>query len=238
MCNLQKKAATSDLRANSPAAIAFIMCSAIPLPASAPARNCIQLSLASLRGVPNVSRIQVAIELELINSTLLTVAAKKLGEQCFYAQTCSYSDPNSQCVQVHNNAKCDCVEGFHSVIHYKPTKKEFCTPGECLSKFLNLYPLFNYTKTVLSDMANLGSDLPTLLGVTSGIAVLAGLICMVLHLFSKNKYPRHRGHFADTHLPPPILYSSDTGTRLSVAIQPQLFVSFSLSLFLPNLSTP
>lgn len=56
------------------------------------------------------------------------------------------------------------------------------------------------------------SDLPTLLGVTSGIAVLAGLICMVLHLFSKNKYPRQR-HFADTHLPPPILYSSDTGTR-------------------------
>lgn len=81
-------------------------------------------------------------------------------------------------------------------------------------------------------MANLGSDLPTLLGVTSGIAVLAGLICMVLHLFSKNKYPRHRGHFADTHLPPPILYSSDTGTRLSVAVQPQLFVCLSLSVSL------
>lgn len=64
-----------------------------------------------------------------------------------------------------------------------------------------------------ADMAQLKSDLPTLLGVTSGIAVLAGLICMVLHLFSKNKYPRHRGHFADTHLPPPILYSSDTGRR-------------------------
>lgn len=63
-------------------------------------------------------------------------------------------------------------------------------------------------------MANGSSDLPTLLGVASGIAVLAGLICMVLHLFSKNKYPRHRGHFADTHLPPPILYSSDTGMRL------------------------
>lgn len=77
-------------------------------------------------------------------------------------------------------------------------------------------------------MATLTSDLPTLLGVTSGIAVLAGLICMVLHLFSKNKYPRHRGHFADTHLPPPILYSSDTGTRTWVQL-PQL-LSYSISL--------
>lgn len=65
---------------------------------------------------------------------------------------------------------------------------------------------------VSSDMATLTySDLPTLLGVTTGIAVLAGLICLVLHLFSKNKYPRHR-HFNDAHLPPPIMYSSDTGT--------------------------
>lgn len=77
---------------------------------------------------------------------------------------------------------------------------------DLLLKYINLI--------VLSDMANGSSDLPTLLGVASGIAVLAGLICMVLHLFSKNKYPRHRGHFADTHLPPPILYSSDTGMRL------------------------
>lgn len=56
----------------------------------------------------------------------------------------------------------------------------------------------------------LTSDLPTLLGVTSGIAVLAGLICMVLHLFSKTKYPRHR-NFADANIAPPIMYSSDTG---------------------------
>lgn len=61
-------------------------------------------------------------------------------------------------------------------------------------------------------MATLTSDLPTLLGVTSGIAVLAGLICMVLHLFSKTKYPRHRS-FNDANLPPPIMYSSDTGIR-------------------------
>jgi len=52
--------------------------------------------------------------------------------------------------------------------------------------------------------------LPTLLGVTTGIAVLAGLICMVLHLFSKTKYPRHR-NFGDANLPPPIMYSSETG---------------------------
>lgn len=60
-------------------------------------------------------------------------------------------------------------------------------------------------------MAVLTSDLPTLLGVSTGIAVLAGLICMVLHLFSKTKYPRHR-NYADANIPPPIMYSTDTGT--------------------------
>lgn len=59
-------------------------------------------------------------------------------------------------------------------------------------------------------MSKLTSDLPTLLGVSTGIAVLGGLICMVLHLFSKTKYPRHR-HFTDNNLPPPIMYSNDTG---------------------------
>lgn len=59
-------------------------------------------------------------------------------------------------------------------------------------------------------MAVLTSDLPTLLGVSTGIAVLAGLICMVLHLFSKTKYPRHR-NYGDANIPPPIMYSTDTG---------------------------
>ncbi|XP_055687892.1 uncharacterized protein LOC129792633 isoform X1 [Lutzomyia longipalpis] len=112
---------------------------------------------------------------------------KKLGDQCFWHETCVYSDPNSLCVQVSHNALCQCVDGFHSVSYLKPTKRVFCT----------------------EDMAAITSDLPTLLGVTTGIAVLAGLICMVLHLFSKAKYPRHR-NYADASLPPPILYSSDT----------------------------
>jgi hypothetical protein len=63
------------------------------------------------------------------------------------------------------------------------------------------------------DLSVIGSDLPTLLGVTTGIAVLAGLICMVLHLFSKTKYPRTR-HFADAHAGPPIMFSSDTGSEM------------------------
>lgn len=64
-------------------------------------------------------------------------------------------------------------------------------------------------------MAVLTSDLPTLLGVTTGIAVLAGLICMVLHLFSKTKYPRHR-NYADASMAPPIMYSTDTGKLTGV----------------------
>ncbi|XP_031617937.1 uncharacterized protein LOC116337476 isoform X2 [Contarinia nasturtii] len=112
---------------------------------------------------------------------------KKLGEQCFYDQTCMHNDINSLCIQIRHNALCQCVHGYHSVSYLKPTKRVFCT----------------------EDMSTLTSDLPTLLGVSTGIAVLAGLICMVLHLFTKTKYPRHR-QFTDNNLPPPIMYSSDT----------------------------
>ncbi|XP_032598280.1 uncharacterized protein LOC116804932 [Drosophila grimshawi] len=118
---------------------------------------------------------------------------KKLGDQCFYDETCIYNDENSLCVQVRHNAMCQCASGYHSVSYTKPTRRVFCTP----------------------DLSELSSDLPTLLGVSSGIAVLAGLICMVLHLFSKTKYPRHR-NFGDANIPPPILYSSDTGIPLTV----------------------
>ncbi|XP_022217000.2 uncharacterized protein LOC111070633 isoform X2 [Drosophila obscura] len=118
---------------------------------------------------------------------------KKLGDQCFYDETCIYNDENSLCVQVRHNAMCQCASGYHSVSYTKPTRRVFCTP----------------------DLSELSSDLPTLLGVSTGIAVLAGLICMVLHLFSKTKYPRSR-NYADASIPPPILYSSDTGIPLTV----------------------
>ncbi|XP_058462025.1 uncharacterized protein LOC131437009 isoform X2 [Malaya genurostris] len=118
---------------------------------------------------------------------------KKLGDQCFYDQTCIYNDEHALCVQISHNAICQCAPGFHSVSYSKPTKRVFCT----------------------QDLAVITADLPTLFGVTSGIAVLAGLICMVLHLFSKTKYPRPR-HFGDANLAPPILYNSDTGIPLTI----------------------
>ncbi|ETN58072.1 hypothetical protein AND_010347 [Anopheles darlingi] len=118
---------------------------------------------------------------------------KKLGEQCFYDQTCIYNDEHALCMQIVHNAICQCAPGFHSVSYSKPTRRVFCT----------------------QDMAAITADLPTLFGVTSGIAVLAGLICMVLHLFSKTKYPRPR-HFGDANLAPPILFSSDTGIPLTI----------------------
>uniref|UniRef100_A0A8W7P308 Uncharacterized protein n=1 Tax=Anopheles coluzzii TaxID=1518534 RepID=A0A8W7P308_ANOCL len=75
--------------------------------------------------------------------------------------------------------------------------------------------LIGILKGCAKHMATITADLPTLFGVTSGIAVLAGLICMVLHLFSKTKYPRPR-HFGDANLAPPILFSSDTGIPLTI----------------------
>ncbi|KAL7047203.1 hypothetical protein ACKWTF_002826 [Chironomus riparius] len=117
---------------------------------------------------------------------------KKLGEQCFYDLTCLHNDENSVCMQINHNAICDCKEGYHIVTHLKPTKRTFCTQD------------------------SISPDLPTLLGVSTGIFVLAGLICMVLHLFSKTKYPRTR-NFADAHhAGPPVFFASDTGIPLTI----------------------
>lgn len=71
---------------------------------------------------------------------------------------------------------------------------------------------FSHLRAV-ADLSTIGSDLPTLLGVSTGIFVLAGLICMVLHLFSKTKYPRTR-NFADAHQGPPVFFASDTGNKI------------------------
>jgi hypothetical protein len=76
---------------------------------------------------------------------------------------------------------------------------------------------------MLSDLSAIASDLPTLLGVSTGIFVLAGLICMVLHLFSKTKYPRTRS-FADAHSGPPVFFASDTG---EIAISFHTFSHFT-----------
>ncbi|XP_047525447.1 uncharacterized protein LOC125063192 isoform X2 [Pieris napi] len=117
---------------------------------------------------------------------------KKLGEQCFYRETCRAFDPHSSCVQVNHNAYCQCDTGYHTTSHSRPTLRVFCT----------------------EDLVLLTADLPTLLGVASGIFVLAGLLCFVLHLYTKARY--HPAHLADARLTPPCLYSlNDTGGTLS-----------------------
>ncbi|XP_049869771.1 uncharacterized protein LOC126369409 isoform X2 [Pectinophora gossypiella] len=117
---------------------------------------------------------------------------KKLGEQCFYRQTCRAFDPHASCVQVNHNAYCQCDHGYHSTTHNRPTQRMFCT----------------------EDMVLLTADMPTLLGVASGIFVLAGLLCMVLHLYTRARF--HPTHLADARLTPPCLYSlNDTGGTLS-----------------------
>lgn len=117
---------------------------------------------------------------------------KKLGEQCFYWQTCRAFDSHASCVQVNHNAYCQCDPGYHSTSHSRPTNRIFCT----------------------EDLVLLTADMPTLLGVASGIFVLAGLLCMVLHLYTKARY--HPTHLADARLTPPCLYSlNDTGGTLS-----------------------
>lgn len=74
---------------------------------------------------------------------------------------------------------------------------------------------------LISDLVLLTADMPTLLGVASGIFVLAGLLCMVLHLYTRARF--HPTHLADARLTPPALYSlNDTGESSKSKKSPQL----------------
>ncbi|XP_066582537.1 uncharacterized protein [Prorops nasuta] len=115
---------------------------------------------------------------------------KKLGEQCFYRASCAFTDQHSTCTQVQHNAVCDCEEGYHRVSLSRPNKKIFCA----------------------EDLVLIKTDIPTLLGIASGIAVFTGLICFVLKLFSRARYTRPR-HYANASHAPPMLFSNDTGSR-------------------------
>ncbi|XP_044262572.1 uncharacterized protein LOC123010022 isoform X5 [Tribolium madens] len=115
---------------------------------------------------------------------------KRLGDQCYYRETCQYTDVHSACIQVHHNAICQCQNGYHSVSIQKGSKRVFCA----------------------EDLEVMTTDFSTFAGVLSGIAILSGLICFVLHLFNQNMYGPRRHRFGNANLAPPILYSSDPGS--------------------------
>ncbi|CAG9863775.1 unnamed protein product [Phyllotreta striolata] len=117
---------------------------------------------------------------------------KRLGDQCYYKETCQYTDQHASCIQVHHNAICQCENGYHSVSLPKSSRRTFCA----------------------EDVVVITSNFSTFAGVMSGIAILSGLICFVLHLFNQNLYgTRHNRHrFGNANLPPPILFSSDPGS--------------------------
>ncbi|XP_039290358.1 uncharacterized protein LOC111057980 isoform X5 [Nilaparvata lugens] len=117
----------------------------------------------------------------------------RLGEQCFYYQTCSFTDQNAACIQIRHNAICQCKPGFHTVTLQRPNKRVFCT----------------------QDLVVLTTDMPTLLSVATGLAVFTALICFVLKLFVGSR-PRH---YADANLAPTsLLFTSEGGSRrVSVA---------------------
>ncbi|XP_070164641.1 uncharacterized protein [Polyergus mexicanus] len=122
---------------------------------------------------------------------------KKLGEQCFYRATCTFTDQHSTCTQVQHNAVCDCDEGYHRVALSRPNKKVFCA----------------------EDLVLITTDIPTLLCIASGIAIFTAMICFVLKLFSRARYTRPR-HYANANHAPSMLFSSDTGIPLTLHGRP------------------
>lgn len=67
--------------------------------------------------------------------TLQFISAKKLGEQCYYKESCKYADQYSSCMQVHHNAICQCNHGYHTVAIQKPSKRVFCAEGKWLHNY-------------------------------------------------------------------------------------------------------
>ncbi|XP_078032853.1 uncharacterized protein LOC144467782 isoform X3 [Augochlora pura] len=118
---------------------------------------------------------------------------KRLGEQCFYRATCTFTDQHSTCTQVQHNAVCDCEEGYHRTTLSKSNRKVFCA----------------------EDLVLITTDIPTLLCIASGIAIFTAMICFVLKLFSRARYTRPR-HYANANHAPPMLFSSDTGIPLTL----------------------
>ncbi|XP_065334235.1 uncharacterized protein LOC135935670 isoform X3 [Cloeon dipterum] len=114
----------------------------------------------------------------------------RLGEQCFHDRTCTYNELNSACIQIQHNAVCQCKSGFHVVAIHKPRERIFCS----------------------EDILVIRTDLHTLFGMAAGIAVITGLLCFVLRLYSRARYSPPR-HYANAGLPPPILFASETGSR-------------------------
>ncbi|KAK9496722.1 hypothetical protein O3M35_013015 [Rhynocoris fuscipes] len=105
----------------------------------------------------------------------------QIGEQCYYFQTCMYTDQNAECVQINHNAICQCKNGYHPVTVLRPLKRVFCT----------------------QDLVVITTDMPTLLGVATGLAIFTALICFVLKLFVGAR-PRH---YANSNLSQPILFA-------------------------------
>ncbi|XP_020294967.1 uncharacterized protein LOC109860358 isoform X2 [Pseudomyrmex gracilis] len=122
---------------------------------------------------------------------------KRLGEQCFYRATCTFTDQHSTCTQIQHNAVCDCEEGYHKVALSRPNKKVFCA----------------------EDLVLISTDLPTLVCIASGIAIFTAMICFVLKLFSRARYSRPR-HYANANHAPSMLFSSDTGIPLTLHGRP------------------
>ncbi|XP_017889810.1 uncharacterized protein LOC108630811 isoform X2 [Ceratina calcarata] len=118
---------------------------------------------------------------------------KKIGEQCFYRATCTFTDQHATCTQVQHNAVCDCEQGYHRVSLSRPNKKVFCA----------------------EDLVLITTNIPTLLCIASGIAIFTAMICFVLKLFSRARYTRPR-HYANANHAPPMLFSSDTGIPLTL----------------------
>uniref|UniRef100_T1HJW3 EB domain-containing protein n=1 Tax=Rhodnius prolixus TaxID=13249 RepID=T1HJW3_RHOPR len=105
----------------------------------------------------------------------------QIGEQCYYFQTCIFTDQNAECVQISHNAVCQCKTGYHPVTVLRPLKRVFCT----------------------QDLVVITTDMPTLLGVATGLAIFTALICFVLKLFVGAR-PRH---YANSNLSQPILFA-------------------------------
>ncbi|CAH1982281.1 unnamed protein product [Acanthoscelides obtectus] len=174
--------------------------------------NAVQYLYGRKNKYDSIPKSTTASAIPKTTTTIRSTTPTRLGDQCYYMETCKYTDQHASCIQVHHHAVCQCENGYHSVSIDRPSKKVFCA----------------------EDVAVMTSDFSTFAGVLSGIAILSGLICFVLHLFNQNLYEtrHHRHRFGNANLAPPILFSSDPGELRSLCFLASFYVLCQLGVSL------
>ncbi|CAH1982280.1 unnamed protein product [Acanthoscelides obtectus] len=88
--------------------------------------NAVQYLYGRKNKYDSIPKSTTASAIPKTTTTIRSTTPTRLGDQCYYMETCKYTDQHASCIQVHHHAVCQCENGYHSVSIDRPSKKVFC----------------------------------------------------------------------------------------------------------------